>query len=113
MTSDTFLQPNSLQLDSDGHLVNHADWSPNVAQQLANSLNITLTDEHFLILNAVREFYTNFGHPPTTRPLVKYLSQTLPQLDLDNQKLQQLFNTGLVARHVNRLAGLPKPANCL
>lgn len=113
MTSDTFLQLNSLQLDSDGHLVNHADWSPSVAQQLADSLDITLTDEHFLILNAVRDFHTNFGHPPTTRPLVKYLSQSLPELALDNQKLQQLFNTGLVARHVNRLAGLPKPANCL
>ncbi|MBV6596483.1 sulfite reductase, partial [Acinetobacter baumannii] len=23
------------------------------------------------------------------------------------------FNTGLVARHLSRLAGIPKPANCL
>ncbi|MBV6578279.1 sulfite reductase, partial [Acinetobacter baumannii] len=27
--------------------------------------------------------------------------------------LQQKFNTGLVARHLSRLAGIPKPANCL
>ncbi|MFX8460263.1 sulfite reductase, partial [Acinetobacter baumannii] len=25
----------------------------------------------------------------------------------------QKFNTGLVARHLSRLAGIPKPANCL
>ncbi|GAF54853.1 tRNA 2-thiouridine synthesizing protein E [Psychrobacter sp. JCM 18901] len=37
----------------------------------------------------------------------------MPELNISNQKLQQLFNTGLVARHVNRLAGLPKPPNCL
>lgn len=104
---------NSPSLDSDGHLIQHMDWSLQVAQQLADNLAISLTDEHFLILNAVREFYTRFGHPPTTRPLLKYLSQSLPQLDLDNAKLQQLFNTGLIARHVNRIAGLPKPANCL
>lgn len=104
---------NSPSLDSDGHLIQHMDWSLQVAQQLADNLAISLTDEHFLILNAVREFYTCFGHPPTTRPLLKYLSQSLPQLDLDNAKLQQLFNTGLIARHVNRIAGLPKPANCL
>ena len=88
---------NSLTLDNDGHLIQHTDWSPQVAQQLADSLAISLTDEHFLILNAVMEFYTRFGHPPTTRPLLKYLSQSLPQLDLDNAKREQLFNTGLVA----------------
>lgn len=102
-----------LPLDTDGHLVNHADWSPEVAQQLAESLDIVLTDAHLAILQAVRGFYSDYGHPPTTRPLIKYLLQTLPDLNLDNQKLQQLFNTGLVARHVNLLAGLPKPANCL
>jgi sulfur relay (sulfurtransferase) DsrC/TusE family protein len=26
---------------------------------------------------------------------------------------KKLFNTGLVARHLSRLAGIPKPANCL
>ncbi|HFF4937178.1 TPA: sulfite reductase, partial [Acinetobacter baumannii] len=33
--------------------------------------------------------------------------------DINNAVLQQKFNTGLVARHLSRLAGIPKPANCL
>lgn len=103
----------TLQLDADGHLVNHLDWSIETAQQLADTLDVTLTEEHYAVLMAVRAYYDQFGHPPTTRPLIKYLSQQLPALQLDNTKLQTLFNTGLVARHVNRLAGLPKPANCL
>ena len=103
----------TLQLDADGHLVNHLDWSIETSQQLADTLEVTLTEEHYAVLMAVRAYYDQFGHPPTTRPLIKYLSQQLPALQLDNTKLQTLFNTGLVARHVNRLAGLPKPANCL
>ena len=104
---------NPLQLDAEGHLQDHNDWSPNVAQTLADTLEVTLTDEHLHILEQVRGFHAQFNHPPATRPLIKYLQKQLPDADISNQKLQRLFNTGLVARHVNRLAGLPKPPNCL
>lgn len=102
-----------ISLDNDGHLIDHNLWTIEIAQQLADTLSIILTDEHYLILQAVRNYYIAFSHAPTTRPLIKYLNQQLPDLQIDNAKLQQLFNTGLVARHVNRIAGLPKPANCL
>lgn len=103
----------TIELDDDGHLVNHELWTPQIAQTLADTLQVNLTDEHLQILQCVRAYYQTFSHPPTTRPLIKYLNQCLPDLQIDNAKLQSLFNTGLVARHVNRLAGLPKPANCL
>lgn len=106
-------QNHTLTLDADGHLTNHLDWSPTVAQTLADTLQITLTDEHLTILQQVRAFFEQYHHAPATRPLIKHLMNTLPEYQLDNQKLQQLFNTGLVARHINRIAGLPKPPNCL
>lgn len=102
-----------LPLDDDGHLLNHHQWTPQVAQQLADTLGITLTDVHHVILATVRQFYATYHHPPATRALIKYLQQQLPKQGISNQLLQQLFNTGLVARHVNRIAGLPKPPNCL
>lgn len=108
MTNDT-----TPALDDDGHLINHEDWSPKVAQLLADTLDVTLTKVHYDILEQVRAFFTAYHHSPSTRPLIKHLAATLPELDINNQKLQALFNTGLVARHVNRLAGLPKPPNCL
>lgn len=101
------------QLDTDGHLTDYQTWTPTVAQQLADTLGLTLTPLHYQIIEAVREYYDLYSHPPTTRPLIKFLSKQLPVLAIDNAKLQTLFNTGLVARHVNRIAGLPKPANCL
>ncbi len=103
----------TLALDAEGHLLDHRIWTPAVAQQLADTLGVTLSAAHFEILDQVRQFYSEFNHPPSTRPLIKYLIKTLPDKDISNQKLQQLFNTGLVARHVNRIAGLPKPPNCL
>lgn len=103
----------SLSLDHDGHLSDHTTWTPAIAQHLADTLDITLTDIHYRILSEVRAFFEQYHHSPSTRPLIKHLAQTLPDDEINNAKLQTLFNTGLVARHVNRLAGLPKPPNCL
>lgn len=100
-------------LDQDGHLCDYLLWTPDLAQTLANSLDIQLEPIHHRILVQVRLFFEKYHHSPSTRPLIKHLMQTLPDDDISNQKLQQLFKTGLVARHVNRIAGLPKPANCL
>lgn len=103
----------AIALDEEGHLCDHSLWTPQVAQLLADSLEVQLTPLHLRILSQVRQFHSDYNHPPSTRPLIKYLIQTLPDEDISNQRLQALFNTGLVARHVNRLAGLPKPPNCL
>ena len=102
----------SLALDQDGHLVDYSIWNEDVAQQLADSLELTLTPWHFQILYAVRQFYQQFGHSPATRPLIKFLMKTVGP-EVDNAALQDGFKTGLVARHLSRLAGIPKPANCL
>ncbi|WP_352337439.1 TusE/DsrC/DsvC family sulfur relay protein [Psychrobacter sp. 16-MNA-CIBAN-0192] len=113
----TPIKPNDItlnvELDQDGHLCDYTLWTPVLAQNLADTLDVCLNREHLEILHQVRAFFTKFNHAPATRPLIKWLQQCLPGHDISNQKLQQLFNTGLVARHVNRLAGLPKPPNCL
>lgn len=102
----------SLDLDNDGHLVDYTLWNESVAQQLADSLEIQLSEWHFQVLFAVRQFYQQFGYAPATRPLIKFLMKTVSD-DINNAVLQQQFNTGLIARHLCRIAGIPKPANCL
>ena len=101
-----------LELDQDGHLLDYTVWNEQVAQELAQSLALELTAWHFEILHAVRQFYQQFGHSPATRPLIKFLMKTVSP-EINNAVLQEKFNTGLVARHLSRLAGIPKPANCL
>lgn len=101
-----------LELDQDGHLVDYTQWNTAVATELAKTLDLELTDWHLEILMAVRSFYQQYGHSPATRPLIKFLMKTVSP-EINNAVLQQRFNTGLVARHLSRLAGVPKPANCL
>ena len=102
----------NFELDQDGHLVDYTLWNEDVAQQLSESLEIELSPWHFEVLNAVRQFYAQFGHAPATRPLIKFLMKTVSP-EINNAVLQEKFNTGLVARHLSRLAGVPKPADCL
>lgn len=102
----------NLELDQDGHLVDYTIWNEPVAQELAKTLNLELSPWHFEVLQAVRQFYQQFGHSPATRPLIKFLMKTVSP-EIDNALLQDKFKTGLVARHLSRLAGVPKPANCL
>lgn len=102
----------NIELDQDGHLVDYTIWDEVIAQQLAQTLELELNAWHMQILLAVRQFYQDFGHAPTTRALIKYLIKTVDS-EINNALLQEQFNTGLVARHLSRLAGLPKPANCL
>jgi len=102
----------NLELDQDGHLVDYTIWNEDVAQVLAESLELKRTPWHFEVLQAVRQFYQQFGHSPATRPLIKFLMKTVGP-EINNAVLQEKFNTGLVARHLSRLAGIPKPANCL
>lgn len=113
MSIQNSVMSQKITLDPDGHLCDHHIWTPTIAQQLADTLEVELNTEHLAILQQVRAFFDKFNHSPATRPLIKWLQQTLPEHEISNQKLQQLFKTGLVARHVNRLAGLPKPPNCL
>ncbi len=99
-------------LDADGHLLNHLDWSVEVACQMAAHDGLDLNEQHLLILQHVREFYQRFEHAPATRPLIRFLVKQLGD-QISNAQLMADFQTGLVARTLSRLAGLPKPANCL
>lgn len=101
-----------LLLDQDGHLQNYLDWTPEIAQIMAQNEGLTLTAAHLSILFAVQKFYQQFGYAPATRPLIKFLIKELGD-QISNAQLMQDFQTGLVARTLARLAGLPKPANCL
>ena len=77
-----------LELDQDGHLLDYTIWNNQVAQQLAGSLDLELTDWHFQVLHAVRQFYQQFGHSPATRPLIKYLALKLIMPCCNNDFIQ-------------------------
>ncbi|WP_407640777.1 TusE/DsrC/DsvC family sulfur relay protein [Aquirhabdus parva] len=112
LTQELILPIEIPTVDSDGHLINHLEWTPEVAHLLAAHDDLVLTEVHLQVLFAMRIFYQRFEHAPATRPLIKFLLQSIGP-EMTNAHLMALFNTGLVARTLARLSGLPKPANCL
>jgi tRNA 2-thiouridine synthesizing protein E len=51
----------NLELDQDGHLVDYTIWNTEVAQELAQSLDLELTAWHFEILLPYVNFINNLG----------------------------------------------------
>ena len=102
----------SIPLDPEGFLVNMGDWSPEVAERLAEEEGIVLSEEHWEVLRVLREFYARFEQAPAMRPLVKAVGQALGPDKGRSMHLMKLF-PGSPAKVGARLAGLPKPTNCL
>ena len=102
----------TLQLDMHGFLQNLDDWSPEVATVLASQEGITLSAAHWEILELLRSFYSEFQLSPATRPLIKYAAARLGPEKGNSLHLNLLFK-GTPAKLAAKLAGLPKPTNCL
>ena len=102
----------AIEVDKEGFLINPDDWSEQVATLIAQNDHIYLTEAHWEIINLVREFYQTFQISPSMRALVKRTGQVLGEEKGKSIYLLQLFPVS-PARFACKIAGLPKPANCL
>lgn len=103
---------NVLALDRDGYLANLEDWSVDVAETLARQLEIELTDAHWEILNLIRDFHKRRGLSPVMRILVKIVENACGPEKGNSLYLLKLFPES-PARIACKIAGLPRPINCL
>ncbi len=101
-----------IALDKDGFLVDLSDWNEAVAEALARREELELEDEHREVLRLLREFYAEFQLSPATGPLIKYTALKLGPEKGNSMHLNRLFK-GTPAKLAAKLAGLPKPSNCL
>lgn len=101
----------SIPLDKDGYLRDMSNWSPEVAEQLAAAIPITLTPAHWEVLEVLRAFYQTHGISPATRPFVKLVARDLGSDKGRSIYLMKLF-PGNPALTASKLAGLPRPSNC-
>lgn len=106
------VENHAIELDNEGYLIHLQDWTPTVADSLAQLENITLTQQHWEIIHLLRQFYDQYQLAPANRALIKYLSQHLNTEKANSIYLNFLFN-GSPAKLAAKLAGLPKPTNCL
>lgn len=101
-----------IELDQEGYLTDLNDWSEPVAEALAEQEGLTLEAAHWEILRVLRAFYDEFQLSPATRPLIKYAALKLGPDKGNSMHLNRLFK-GTPAKLAAKLAGLPKPSNCI
>lgn len=106
------LSDRTIATDSEGYLENLDDWSEDVAALIAEQEGISLTDEHWPVIHLLRRFYDEYELSPAMRPLVKYVGLHLGKEQAKSMHLMQLFGES-PAKMISKIAGLPKPTNCL
>ncbi|MDP5070303.1 MAG: TusE/DsrC/DsvC family sulfur relay protein [Congregibacter sp.] len=99
-------------LTSEGFLVCHSDWSPGVAEKLAQTEGLSLSAAHWEVIHLLRDYYARYDSSPAMRALVKCCKLQLGDEKGRSIYLLKLF-PGSPAKIASKIAGLPKPANCL
>lgn len=102
----------AVALDPEGYLIDLGAWSPAVAEALAAEEGRELSAQHWEVIEVLRDFYARFESSPAMRPLVKAVAQALGGDKGNSLYLMRLFPES-PPKVAARLAGLPKPANCL
>jgi tRNA 2-thiouridine synthesizing protein E len=98
-----------VETTADNRLVHLKDWDVEVAFALAEQDNIQLTDEHWEIINIMREFYEKFNISPIKKLLKNYIREQLG----DDTKASDAYLGSLFPQNIliqgTRIAGLPMP----
>ncbi len=104
--TDFVVGENKLTLDEDGFIQEPELWNQDVAVALAKTEGVdTMGEEHWKLVNYLRDYYLKYGVAPMIRKLCKDTGFKL-------NKVYELFPSG-PAKGACKVAGLPKPTGCV
>ncbi len=98
--------------DKEGYITDIGEWSKDLAEIIAKQEEIDMTDEHWAVVNFLREYYGQYQIAPANRVLVKAIKKKLGEDKGSNKYLYRLFPYG-PAKQACKIAGLPKPTGCV
>ena len=102
----------SIETDEEGYILNLSDWSEDVADVLAKEEGIDMSDNHWEVVNFLREYYDEYQIAPAVRVLTKAIGKKLGPEKGNSKYLYELFPYG-PAKQACKIAGLPKPTGCI
>jgi TusE/DsrC/DsvC family sulfur relay protein len=102
----------SYETDEEGYLANISDWNPGLATAMAQADGAELTDNHWEVINFLREYYDEYQIAPAVRVLTKAIGKKLGKDKGNSKYLYELFPYG-PAKQACKYAGLPKPTGCV
>lgn len=92
--------------DSEGYLVDPADWTEAFARTLANCEGLKLGAEHWEVVRFLREHYARRGSQASVRDMIRHFRKVWDAERGSNRHLHRLFPRGGPQKQGNRLAGL-------
>jgi len=91
-----------------GFLESLDDWDKAVADAIAAAEGLTLTQDHWDVIEYLRDAYVNHnGEQPNNRAILKAMQEKWPGRKVDNKTLFDLF-PGNPSKQAGMVAGLPE-----
>ncbi len=98
--------------DEEGYITTLSDWSKELADVIAESENIDMNEEHWEVVNFLRDYYEEYQIAPAVRVLIKSVKKSMGPEKGNNKYMYELFPYG-PAKQACKIAGLPKPTGCV
>ncbi len=102
----------AIETDEEGYLANRADWNEEIATEMARTDDCELTENHWQVINFLRQYYEEYQIAPAVRVLTKAIGKKLGPDKGNSKYLYELFPYG-PAKQACKYAGLPKPTGCV
>jgi tRNA 2-thiouridine synthesizing protein E len=94
-------------LNHQGHLTSFTDWDNDVAEAIAFTEGLSLTDCHWNVINFLREYYAFHRFAPSPKVIINAIGDVVSRhLPCSYRDLDVLFPDG-GCRQACRIAGLP------
>jgi tRNA 2-thiouridine synthesizing protein E len=97
-----------LETNDEGYLL-EPDYRDEVVHVIAAAEAIELTDDHWKVINFLREKYKEDGATPNMRNLIKGLQEEGDMPEADSKLMFDLFPQGGAAKQGCKVGGLPQP----
>ena len=106
------LNGTAVEHDEEGYILELGSWSEELAKIIAVDEKIDMTDEHWEVVNFLRDYYEEYQIAPAVRVLIKSIKKSMGKEKGNNKYLYTLFPYG-PAKQACKIAGLPKPTGCV
>jgi len=107
-TSVISVNDRDIAVDNEGYLLNPDDWNLDVANTMADSINVNMTEHHWEVVNYVRNYFEKNYAVPEFRHALKFLKEKLGKDIVDRKFVYKLFPYGY-GQQACKIAGMRKP----
>ena len=106
------LNGTTVEHDEEGYITNLSEWTKELADVIAAAEEVDMGEEHWAVVNFLRDYYEEYQIAPAVRVLIKSIKKSMGPDVGNNKYMYELFPYG-PAKQACKIAGLPKPTGCV